>query len=133
MESSRLSRFKRAATVAPMQLTERDREIIRLVQRYRFLRSPQIVALIASDSQQLLRRLQLLYHHGYLERPRAQIDYYHQGGSRHMIDNDVFVGRIREDISHPRGIDLWVVGDNIRKGAALNSIQIAEVLIRDFL
>jgi aspartate-semialdehyde dehydrogenase len=43
------------------------------------------------------------------------------------------VGRIREDISHPRGIDLWVVSDNIRKGAALNSIQIAEVLIRDYL
>ncbi|MEI7796795.1 MAG: aspartate-semialdehyde dehydrogenase, partial [Methylococcaceae bacterium] len=39
-----------------------------------------------------------------------------------------FVSRIREDISHPRGIDLWVVSDNIRKGAALNSIQIAEVL-----
>ncbi|MEN9595571.1 MAG: hypothetical protein RL236_5 [Pseudomonadota bacterium] len=44
-----------------------------------------------------------------------------------------FVSRIREDISHQRGIDLWVVSDNIRKGAALNSIQIAEVLIRDFL
>ncbi|MDR3416254.1 MAG: aspartate-semialdehyde dehydrogenase [Nevskia sp.] len=45
----------------------------------------------------------------------------------------VFVGRIREDISHPRGLDLWVVSDNIRKGAALNSIQIAELLIRDYL
>lgn len=45
----------------------------------------------------------------------------------------VFVGRIREDISHPRGINLWVVSDNIRKGAALNSIQIAEVLIKDYL
>lgn len=68
-----------------MQLTERDHEIIRLVYRYRFLRSPQIVALMSDGSQQLLRRLQLLYHHGYLERPRAQIDYYHQGGSRHMV------------------------------------------------
>ena len=47
--------------------------------------------------------------------------------------DDVFVGRIREDISHPQGIDLWVVSDNIRKGAALNSVQIAEVLIRDYL
>ena len=45
----------------------------------------------------------------------------------------VFVGRIREDISHPRGLDLWIVSDNVRKGAALNSIQIAEALIRDFL
>jgi aspartate-semialdehyde dehydrogenase len=45
----------------------------------------------------------------------------------------VFVGRIREDISHPRGLDLWVVADNVRKGAALNSIQIAEILIKDHL
>jgi aspartate-semialdehyde dehydrogenase len=42
----------------------------------------------------------------------------------------VFVGRIREDISHPRGLDLWVVADNVRKGAALNSIQIAEELVK---
>lgn len=47
--------------------------------------------------------------------------------------DDVFVGRIREDISHPMGINLWVVADNVRKGAALNSVQIAEVLIRDHL
>ena len=45
----------------------------------------------------------------------------------------VFVGRIREDISHPRGINLWVVADNIRKGAALNSVQIAEILAKNYL
>ncbi|MDO9372456.1 MAG: aspartate-semialdehyde dehydrogenase [Gammaproteobacteria bacterium] len=45
----------------------------------------------------------------------------------------VFVGRIREDISHPRGLDLWVVSDNVRKGAALNSIQIAEILVKNYL
>jgi aspartate-semialdehyde dehydrogenase len=45
----------------------------------------------------------------------------------------VYVGRIREDISHPHGLDLWVVSDNIRKGAALNAVQIAELLVRDFL
>jgi aspartate-semialdehyde dehydrogenase len=42
----------------------------------------------------------------------------------------VYVGRIREDISCDRGLSLWVVADNIRKGAALNSIQIAEILVR---
>ena len=41
----------------------------------------------------------------------------------------VFVSRIREDISHPRGLDMWIVADNVRKGAALNSVQIAEMLI----
>ena len=47
--------------------------------------------------------------------------------------NDVFVGRIRDDLSHERGISMWVVADNVRKGAALNSIQIAEILVRDYL
>ncbi|QWF71061.1 aspartate-semialdehyde dehydrogenase [Methylomonas paludis] len=47
--------------------------------------------------------------------------------------DEVFVGRIREDISAPSGINLWVVGDNVRKGAALNSVQIAELLIKDYL
>jgi aspartate-semialdehyde dehydrogenase len=41
----------------------------------------------------------------------------------------VFVGRVREDISHPLGLNLWVVSDNIRKGAALNAVQIAELLL----
>ena len=48
-------------------------------------------------------------------------------------NDPVYVGRIREDISHPRGLDLWVVADNVRKGAALNSIQIAEILVDDYL
>jgi aspartate-semialdehyde dehydrogenase len=45
----------------------------------------------------------------------------------------VFVGRIREDISHPNGLNLWIVADNIRKGAALNAVQIAEILIKDYI
>ena len=45
----------------------------------------------------------------------------------------VFVGRIREDLSHPKGLNLWVVADNIRKGAALNAVQIAELLVADGL
>ncbi len=51
-------------------------------------------------------------------------------GARH---DPVYVGRIREDISHPQGLDLWVVADNVRKGAALNSIQIAEILVNEYL
>jgi len=45
----------------------------------------------------------------------------------------VYVGRVREDPSHPRGIDLWVVSDNVRKGAALNSVQIAEILVNQLM
>jgi len=45
----------------------------------------------------------------------------------------VFVGRIREDLSYSNGLNLWVVADNVRKGAALNGVQIAEILISDYL
>jgi aspartate-semialdehyde dehydrogenase len=45
----------------------------------------------------------------------------------------VYVGRVREDLSHPLGLNLWVVTDNLRKGAALNSVQVAESLIRLYL
>ena len=43
--------------------------------------------------------------------------------------DDVFVGRLRRDASHPNGLAMWVVADNVRKGAALNAVQIAELLI----
>ena len=66
------------------------------------------------------------------------LDEHHDGGyptaaiegARH---DAVFVGRIREDISLENGLNLWVVADNVRKGAALNSIQIAEELIKTYL
>lgn len=45
----------------------------------------------------------------------------------------VYVGRLREDISHPHGLALWICADNIRKGAALNAVQIAELLVKDYL
>jgi hypothetical protein len=85
MEFSRLPRFERASAVPAMQLTKRDHEILRLVHDHRFLRSPHICALVTGSTQQVLRRLKLLYHHAYLERPRAQLRYYHQGGSQHIV------------------------------------------------
>ena len=47
--------------------------------------------------------------------------------------NDVYVGRVREDISCKNGLNMWVVSNNIRKGAAFNSVQIAEHLIKDYI
>lgn len=86
MRQPRLPRFKRALRAAAFTITERDREIIRLVHEHRFLRSNHIASLLAQSPQSVLRRLQLLYHHAFLERPRCQLDYYHSGGgSRHII------------------------------------------------
>ena len=48
-------------------------------------------------------------------------------------NDPVYVGRIREDVSHENGINLWVVADNVRKGAATNSVQIAECLVKNYL
>ena len=78
----RLPRFQRVSSVGSIHLTERDRKIIRHVHRHRFLRSHQIFALIGGSAQNLSRRLQWLFHHGYLERPRAQLQYYERDGSQ---------------------------------------------------
>ncbi|MEO6263596.1 MAG: aspartate-semialdehyde dehydrogenase [Luteimonas sp.] len=61
------------------------------------------------------------------------VDEYKDGGYptpvTHASGNDpVYVGRIRDDLSHPHGLNLWIVSDNIRKGAALNAVQIAELV-----
>jgi len=68
-----------------MELTPRDAEILRLLRRHRFLRSNHIAALLGDSRQQLLRRLQKLYHHGYVERPLCQLDYFRRGGSLAMV------------------------------------------------
>ncbi len=85
MDIPRLPRFERVPTVPPIELTERDCQIIRLVNRHRFLHSSHITSLVDGNAQQIVRRLQLLYHHGFLERPRCQLDYYHRGGSRRIV------------------------------------------------
>lgn len=81
----RLPRFKRSLAVIPIRLTERDHEILRLVRRHRFLLSDHITALAPGSRQQILRRLQRLFHHGYLDRPRSQLEYFHQGGSQAIV------------------------------------------------
>jgi hypothetical protein len=85
MGLTRLPRFTRVSTIPRIRITERDRAIVRLIHRHRFLRSIHIVSFLNGSQQSILRRLQLLYHHGFLERPRAQIDYYRKGGSRGIV------------------------------------------------
>lgn len=80
----RLPRFRRSPSIAPMALTPRDLDIIRAAFRFRFLRSTHLASLFGGSRQVILRRLQLLFHHGYLDRPRAQIDYY-RNGSQPMV------------------------------------------------
>lgn len=65
-----------------MQFTARDAGILKELAIHRFLRSDRIAQLVGGSRQQVLRRLQLLFHHGYVERPSVQIDRYGRGGSR---------------------------------------------------
>ena len=74
----RRPRFERSP-IRSMVLTPRDHEILRAVHRHRLLRSTHLVALTGGSKQTTLRRLQLLFHHGYLDRPSMQLDWYAQG------------------------------------------------------
>lgn len=76
----RRARFEREP-VRPFQLTERDRALIAHVHRHRLLRSTHLTDLVGGSRQQVLRRLHLLFHHGYLDRPRAQLDWYTRGST----------------------------------------------------
>lgn len=75
---TRRPRFERAP-VRPMILTPRDIDILRAVHRHRLLRSTHLIALLNGSRQATLRRLQLLFHHGFLDRPPMQLDWYAQG------------------------------------------------------
>lgn len=82
----------------------------------------------AADARALLRKAPGVK---VLDNP-AKLDY--PTPMKHACGQDaVLVGRIREDISHPCGLNLWVVADNLRKGAATNAVQIAEILQQDYL
>ena len=98
MTFPRNPRFRRAENFAPMDLTARDAEILRAMNRHRFLRSHQIADLVGGSRQQVLRRLQKLYHHGYVERPLRQLDYFGRAGSRVGSQCMVYVGRARHTI-----------------------------------
>lgn len=74
----RRPRFERAP-VRPMLLTPRDRDLLRAVYRHRLLRSTHLTALAGGSRQAVLRRLQLLFHHGHLDRPPRQLDWYARG------------------------------------------------------
>lgn len=76
----RRPRFARAAELPSFQLTDRDVEIVRHVAVQRFLRSIQISRLLDAPHKKILERLSLLYHAGFLDRPRAQLEYHARGG-----------------------------------------------------
>ncbi len=130
--SHRLPRFRRSKEIQAIQLTPRDVEIIRHVFKHRFLTSRQILLLVGGSPQQLLRRLQLLYHHGFFDRPKAQIDYYHRGGSHALIYS---IGNraaklLEERFAVPKRKVDWTAKNQSSKRLFLeHTILIADVMI----
>jgi hypothetical protein len=85
-KAQRNPRFRRVALKCKTLLTERDCAIIRVVTDHKFLRASHIASLVGGSPQNVRRRLQRLFHLGHLDRPRSQIDYFHEGaGSRELI------------------------------------------------
>ncbi len=128
----RRPRFRRDEKLASMRLTPRDEEILRAVFRHRFLRSNQIARIVPGSRQQLLRRLQSLYHHGYLERPRCQLDYFERGGSRSMVyglgNRGVAFLRRRDNIPAHR-LDWSVRNRSVQRLFLEHALLIAEVML----
>lgn len=131
--STRLPRFRRAPTkISSIRLTLRDSEIIRHVARHRFLRSPHIAALTGDPPQQVLRRLQRLFHHGYLDRPRAQLTYFHEGGSQAIVyglgNRGAEALSLDDEQSHPK-VD-WTVKNRDAKALYLrHTLAVADVMV----
>ena len=99
---TRRPRFRRDSSDLGLRLTPRDVEILRQVSRHRFLNSRQIAVLVRGSSQQILRRLQRLYHHGYLDRPRAQVRYFSEDKMQPLVYGLGRAGtRVVADPEHP--------------------------------
>ena len=95
MLPTRRARFERCSSIPSIQITPRDIDILAYLDRHRLLRSREISQLVNGSRQQILRRLQLLFHHGYVDRPRSQIEYFCKGGSHPLVYS-----------LSPRGVDL---------------------------
>jgi DNA-binding Lrp family transcriptional regulator len=126
----RLPRFKRSADIPPPRLTGRDGEILKHLHRHRFLRSDHIVALTAGSRQRVLRRLQRLFHHGYVERPRCQIDYY-QSGSRRIaygLGNKGAAWLKRELPQQPHKLD-WKQKSHVGRLFLEHALMVSDIMV----
>jgi hypothetical protein len=127
---TRLPRFQRSSDIPPLRLTLRDQEILKHVHRHRFLRSDHLTALTTGSPQQILRRLQLLYHHGYLDRPKCQIDYYHSGSRRmaYGIGNKG-AGWLKRKLSLPYHKLDWKQKNHVGKLFLEHALLVSDVMV----
>jgi hypothetical protein len=127
---NRRPRFERAP-VRPMILTPRDLAILRAVHRHRLLRSTHLVALSGGSRQATLRRLQLLFHHVYLDRPPMQLDWYARGSEPLVYALGKRGAEIleAEGVARPRGTRWDTKNRNISRVFLHHTLAVAEVMV----
>jgi Replication-relaxation len=125
---ARRPRFKRAK-VAGIKLTPRDLLILRAVHRHRLLRSTHLVALLAGSRQTTLRRLQLLFHHGYLDRPAAQLDWYAQGSEPLVYALGSRGAAVLAAEGERKGALRWDKSRNVSRQFLRHTLAVAEVMV----
>lgn len=131
MEFPRLPRFKRAADLASARLTARDHRVVGHIFEHRFVNSHHLASLLDGSRQGVLRRLQRLYHQGYLDRPRAQIDYYRRG-SRPMVYGLGNKGMrlLEETLGFPRRkIDWTAKNRTVTRFHLEHTLAVADVMV----
>src|SRR5579864_1853985 len=124
----RLPRFERAK-VAGIKLTPRDLLILRAVHRHRLLRSTHLIALADGSRQTTLRRLQLLFHHGYLDRPAAQLDWYAQGSEPLVYALGNRGAAVLAAEGERGGALRWETNRNISRQFLRHTLAVAEVMV----
>jgi hypothetical protein len=114
-----------------MILTPRDLDILRAVHRHRLLRSTHLVALLGGSRQATLRRLQLLFHHGYLDRPAVQLDWYTRGSEPLAYALGKRGAEILEAevLARPRGVRWDTKNRNISRVFLHHTLAVAEVMV----
>jgi hypothetical protein len=127
---NRRPRFERAP-VRPMILTPRDLAILRAVHRHRLLRSTHLVALSGGSRQTTLRRLQLLFHHGYLDRPSMQLDWYARGSEPlvYALANRGAEVLEKEGVVRRGGVRWDTKNRNVSRVFLHHTLAVAEVMV----
>jgi DNA-binding Lrp family transcriptional regulator len=125
---ARRPRFERAA-VAGIKLTPRDLLILRAVHRHRLLRSTHLIALLDASPQTTLRRLQLLFHHGYLDRPAAQLDWYAQGSEPLVYALGNRGAAVLAAEGERGGAQRWETNRNVSRQFLRHTLAVAEVMV----
>ncbi len=110
----------------PFRLTTDDLTIIRHVAEHRFLRSTHIVRLIGRAPDKVLRRLAALYHHGFLDRPRAQIDHFNAAGSSPLI---YALGNKGATLDAWTGIDWTDKNRDVKRPYIEHALMVADFMV----